>query len=763
MDELTLEAELSGLLAGLEASEGGLDQIIEQIDSQSSRENLSMFLRLGWQNFDRTSKYIHGWHIDCISDHLVAAGNGEFAGKHLLINIPPGMSKSSHVSVAWPAFEWARGHEHFTFMCIAYREDLALRDSRKCRDLISSPWYKAHFPSVQVRKDRDTAKKFENTGGGYRLALPTSGVMGEGGRFCFHVDTLVLTDKGALKIGDIVEGLLDVRVWTTATGAKEASANGRWSSISRYHRNTGKECVAVDMGDGGEIVCTRDHRFFVLGRGWVEAERLEVGDVVHQCGEQDVGTCSRRAKAVRMSGKAHIAATMEQAAVPVEDVAVTMEVIAGRVEGNSQVRCARRAPRMRSSCVQNSETNFKNGPHSVRKVTHLPKDQNPEATYCLTIPDTHAFFVSPPDQSTNNQNPQTEKTYYLAHNCIFDDPHNVREAESDDVREKVIDEISMALPTRIRSPEYGCPVTIMQRLHERDYAGYLLAELGEDIVHVCLPLEYDPAHPYPMKTPLVMWARDPRKEEGELLCPARYNEKTVAANKRALASRAGAYAIAGQYQQMPIPKGGGMFKKENWRMVDGVPAKEDIVGWARGWDLAASETKRAARTACVLGCIDKKGDVYVQHAKGVKKSAGKVLVWMKQCADNDPRGTIVDFPQDPGGAGKGQVAQIGKLLVGHSFKYSPETGDKEDRAQPAAAQQELGNMYLVRGPWNAEYIDELSRHPKGRYKDLGDATARMFTRLTTMYLNWKKRRAHATMSPMLVPIATEDPLESLGY
>jgi predicted phage terminase large subunit-like protein len=62
-------------------------------------------------------------------------------------------------------------------------------------------------------------------------------------------------------------------------------------------------------------------------------------------------------------------------------------------------------------------------------------------------------------------------------------------------------------------------------------------------------------------------------------------------------------------------------------------------------------------------------------------------------------------------------------------RFSPESGDKVVRATPVAAQAEAGNLYLVRGPWNDAYINELVVFPNGQFKDQTDATSRMYSNL----------------------------------
>lgn len=70
------------------------------------------------------------------------------------------------------------------------------------------------------------------------------------------------------------------------------------------------------------------------------------------------------------------------------------------------------------------------------------------------------------------------------------------------------------------------------------------------------------------------------------------------------------------------------------------------------------------------------------------------------------------------------------ILVGHDYHASPESGDKETRALPLAAQAEAGNVWIMPGEWNAAFLDELSLFPLGKWKDQVDAASRAFSELT---------------------------------
>ena len=313
---------------------------------------------------------------------------------------------------------------------------------------------------------------------------------------------------------------------------------------------------------------------------------------------------------------------------------------------------------------------------------------------------------------------------------ILDDPHNVESAESDYQREQTVERIRMALPTRVRSPDGGVCV-MMQRLHERDYAGVMIAD-ATDLVHLCLPARYEKKHPF-VAVPITLKKSgrklpgDFRTSERDLLWPGLFNDERVGT----LETEIGSYATAGQLQQRPHPREGGLFKRA-W--FDGKFVDEAPKGGARvrGWDLASIDaTATGAKTAAYtvglrLRYVQRK--IYIEDVIRFRGSPHKVRKTMRDKGDQDGKGVIIDFPQDPGQAGKSQAIDIAADFPRHRIYYSPESGAKITRAEAPAAQAEAGNVYIVRGAWNSEFLNELCAFPGGAFADQVDAFSRAYHR-----------------------------------
>ena len=315
---------------------------------------------------------------------------------------------------------------------------------------------------------------------------------------------------------------------------------------------------------------------------------------------------------------------------------------------------------------------------------------------------------------------------------IIDDPNNVKTGESDAVRNEVLQWFTEVVPTRINDPMKSAIIVIMQRVHEQDVSGLILAkELGYE--HLCIPMEYEADHPHPSRTSIHFM--DPRTEDGELAWPERFPREHIEEDlKPALRAWGGSYAEAGQLQQRPAPRGGGMFKKDAWKFVDTPPVK--VRTRARGWDFASTRNA-GAYTAGVKGSIApppgcKVGTaIYIEDVVRGQWGVHAAEAAFLSTTENDGRQCGVDIPQDPGQSGKWQKTYLLGQVNGYDARATPESGSKEDRAKPLEAQQEAGNVYLVRGPWNDAFINEAAMFPNGQYKDQIDAASRMHARVST--------------------------------
>lgn len=318
------------------------------------------------------------------------------------------------------------------------------------------------------------------------------------------------------------------------------------------------------------------------------------------------------------------------------------------------------------------------------------------------------------------------------HRVIIDDPHSTETAESPAERARTTRIFRESVPSRLVDPQTSAIVVIMQRLHEDDVSGQAIKlHLGYE--HLMLPMEFEPER----RCHTSIGFTDPRTYEGELLFPERFPREVVDRDKVPM----GSYAVAGQFQQRPVPREGGLFKRE-WFEGKFIGSAPQGTRWVRHWDLAATAKSNAARTAGVKLGRAPDGRFIVGHVAKTQSEGNEVRVLIKSIAETDGRTVEISLPQDPGQAGKVQARDFVSMLAGWNVRAEPETGDKVTRAEPFAAQCEAGNVFIVQGDWNADYLDELCLFPGGTFKDQVDASSGAFGRLL-------KRPAQTTTSTVV--------------
>ncbi|MFS8052091.1 MULTISPECIES: phage terminase large subunit [Rhizobium] len=296
---------------------------------------------------------------------------------------------------------------------------------------------------------------------------------------------------------------------------------------------------------------------------------------------------------------------------------------------------------------------------------------------------------------------------------IIDDPHSVDGAESEAERLSTIRTFRESVPTRLNDPQRSAIVVIMQRLHEADVSGAILA-LGLGYEHLMLPMEFEPER----RCRTSIGFEDPRTEEGELLFPERFPRSVVERDKVPL----GSYAVAGQFQQRPSPRSGGLFQRGDFEIVDAVPAGAKR---CRAWDFAASKERPGRQPDWTVGLrmAQANGIFYVETVTRGRWSPAEVERNLKNMATQDGPAVMIRMPQDPGAAGKADAETKIKLLAGFPIKVMSITGDKATRAKPASAQAEAGNVKLLRGDWNEAFLDEVCAFPNAQFDDQVDALA----------------------------------------
>lgn len=311
---------------------------------------------------------------------------------------------------------------------------------------------------------------------------------------------------------------------------------------------------------------------------------------------------------------------------------------------------------------------------------------------------------------------------------IVDDPHNAEQIESDVSRQAVLDWWDGAMSTRGNQPHGFARVIIMQRLHEQDLVGHILAKMeqgGTQYDHLVLPAEYEPR----VQVCRADLPHDPRTEPGALLAPERFDAAALAT----LQSDLGPERAAGQLQQRPSPPGGAIFRAEWWadgrnRYDADTVALPDVLPPVGRWlffDTAFKKGEENDWTACSV--VELLADYRVRWREVWKRRVEfpALLTSIESSAagwvgDGLVRGVVIEDKGSGTSAYQTLRAGAKDWLVQLLKTFVPQ-GSKEYRARQASQWCARDCVLLPQpspaAPWLFAFEESLTKFPRAAHDD----------------------------------------------
>lgn len=340
---------------------------------------------------------------------------------------------------------------------------------------------------------------------------------------------------------------------------------------------------------------------------------------------------------------------------------------------------------------------------------------------------------------------------------IFDDPHNVQQAEQDTVRQATLAWHDNAWVSRVNDPNFAKRVYVGQRTHENDVFGHIRAKEEDDWVVLELALEYEPDRKCITYTndgrgkksaePIFV---DPRKTMGELLVPNRYDEITIKKIKIKVSER----AYNAQFQQRPEGKGGNILKRQWWRAWEyekwepqyrkrskPEPAFLEII---QCYDTAFEEGEENDYSVRTTWGLFLHADPVREKPKKGQKGPGEIVLDSKGkpamqdervCAfllerwkDKVSFGELFDNAIEANKYWKPDVVLVEKKASGHSLiqelrkKEVPVRGVKAPvdlvlRAHMSYLPLEKGSVFYPARNWAMDLIEECAKFPEAEHDD----------------------------------------------
>ena len=187
------------------------------------------------------------------------------------------------------------------------------------------------------------------------------------------------------------------------------------------------------------------------------------------------------------------------------------------------------------------------------------------------------------------------------------------------------------------------------------------------------------------------------------------------------------HAAAGQFQQRPTAREGGLFKRDWFANPMPIADRDAFIAsrrlqCVRAWDLAWTEPEHGKEPDYSVGVLlgyDRESTIcYILDVARGRWSPAELEKAIMAIAVRDGYECRIRIPQDPG-AGKFVAHYMAKKVVGFAVTVEPEVGmgNKAQRAVPFAAHCENRFVVLAQADWNIAFVEELCAFPNGANDD----------------------------------------------
>lgn len=300
---------------------------------------------------------------------------------------------------------------------------------------------------------------------------------------------------------------------------------------------------------------------------------------------------------------------------------------------------------------------------------------------------------------------------------IIDDPLKPDEATSDVIRKNVNDWFDGTAYTRLDSKKDGAIIIIMQRLHLDDLVGYVKEKGGWDIVNLPAIAEERTVHTFNT----LFGPHTVTREPGTALHGARESLETLAIIRANMAE----YLFYGQYQQAPVPMGGGMIKIDWIQRFTPQMLPETFDLKLQTWDTASKVNHFSDYSVGItLGIKDKK--IYVIDIKRARMDfptlrTAAIAAYLL----HKPHTILIEDAS----SGTQLVQDLKEHNIYCVKPIKPE-GDKKTRLFAQASVFESGKIFVpMQAPWVDDFIHEITSFPTAKFDDQVDAMSQGLTYL----------------------------------
>src|SRR3954454_10256146 len=136
------------------------------------------FIKTAWRILEPAEPFVDNWHLHLFVEHAEAISTNRLPEPNMLINTPPGTTKSLFWAVLWPAWEWTWA-PWTRWLTLSYDDALAMRDAVRSRRLMQTEWYRerAMYEPWKFVGDQNVKSNYVNDKTGWRIATSIKGAV----------------------------------------------------------------------------------------------------------------------------------------------------------------------------------------------------------------------------------------------------------------------------------------------------------------------------------------------------------------------------------------------------------------------------------------------------------------------------------------------------------------------------------------------------------------------------------------------------------
>lgn len=299
-----------------------------------------------------------------------------------------------------------------------------------------------------------------------------------------------------------------------------------------------------------------------------------------------------------------------------------------------------------------------------------------------------------------------------AHQKLLDDILDSQGANSNVERSKVNKWLKETISSRNVDADITTTVLVMQRLHEDDPTGHLLANKALKIKHICIPAELsEDVKPVELK----------EYYQDGLFDSLRKNKDVL----RVMKADLGSYGYAGQMMQRPSPEGGGILKKEWFSIVQ--KEKPHRVNINFQIDPAYTSNTDNDPTA-IIGYYKYMNEVFITSVISIYKDFPDLLLWLPEYLKENGYDDNSMVYCEPKASGLSIMQQIQRSTNLNMTASEPPREDKLSRVHAISPKIESKRVSLLYGGWNDSFINQCSSFPRAVHDDEVDCLSAIVIR-----------------------------------